>query len=108
MRQMLVDDARQRAAAKRGGGEQPTPLNSIPEPANRADSDPLTLLALHEALTRLAEEYPELVQVVELHHFAGWELKQIAKDVLNVPYSTIKRRWQRALALLHREINGVS
>jgi RNA polymerase sigma factor (TIGR02999 family) len=107
MRQMLVDEARQRAAAKRGGGDHPVPLDRVPEPAGRDQADPLAVLALHlhETLTKLAEHHPELVQVVELHHFAGWDLKQIAENILGVPYGTVKRRWQRALALLHREMS---
>ncbi len=105
MRQMLVDDVRQRAAAKRGGGESPASIDRIPQPAERDRSDPLATLALNEALTRMGEHHPELVQIVELHHFTGWDLKQIAQDILGVPYSTVKRRWQRALALLHREMS---
>jgi DNA-directed RNA polymerase specialized sigma24 family protein len=59
---------------------------------------------LDEALTKLAEHRPELVPIVELHHFAGWELKQIA-DILNEPFSTVKHRWQRAKAYLHRQMS---
>src|SRR5262249_5369675 len=55
MRQMLVDDARQRAACKRGGGDQPVPLDRVPELADRTATDPLTVLALDESLTRLAK-----------------------------------------------------
>jgi RNA polymerase sigma factor (TIGR02999 family) len=105
MRRMLVDEARQRAAAKRGGGAAVAPLEDVGDPIDRGAADPSAVLALNEALTRLGEAYPEVVQVVELHHFGGWDLKQIAEDVLHVPYTTIKRRWQRALALLHRELS---
>lgn len=106
MRAILVDDARQRQADKRGGGDRPAPLDRVAEPAAAADADPLTLLALDEALTRLGESSPELLQVVELHHFGGWDLKQIAEDILHVPYVTVKRRWQKARALLHRDLSG--
>jgi RNA polymerase sigma factor (TIGR02999 family) len=104
MRRILVDDARQRAASRRGGGDQPIPLDRIPQPVGCNAADPLTLLALDEALTKLAEHHPELVQVVELHHFAGWQLQQIA-DILGIPYRTVKHRWQRAKAYLHREMS---
>lgn len=104
MRRTLVDDARQRAAARRGGGDHPISLDRIPQPAGCNAADPLTLLALDEALTKLAKHHPELVQVVELHHFTGWDLKQIA-DILGIPSSTVKHRWQRAKAYLHRELS---
>jgi RNA polymerase sigma factor (TIGR02999 family) len=104
MRRTLVDDARQRAATRRGGGDRPIALERIPQPVGRNAADSLTLLALDEALTKLAEHHSELVQVVELHHFAGWDLKQIA-DILGIPSSTIKHRWQRAKAYLHREMS---
>jgi RNA polymerase sigma factor (TIGR02999 family) len=106
MREVLVGEARRRTATKRGGGDQPAPLDQVPTPQAPSTPDPLTLLALHEALAELAADYPELSQIVELHYFAGWELKQIAKDILGVPYTTVKRRWQKARALLYRAMGG--
>ncbi|MBX9625057.1 MAG: hypothetical protein K2X82_14715 [Gemmataceae bacterium] len=64
-------------------------------------------MAVHEALDRLAGALPELHQLVELHVFGGWELRRIADDVLGLPYGQVKRRWQRARAWLHRELEGV-
>jgi RNA polymerase sigma-70 factor (ECF subfamily) len=106
MRQILVDEARHRTATKRGGGDAAVPLHAVPEPADRTGPDPVSLLALHEAMTRLAETRPELSEVVELHHFGGWDLKQIADEVLRVPYPTIKRRWKLAQSLLFRVLSG--
>ena len=106
MREILVDHARQRAAGKRGGGARPGSLDQVPEPADRKPLDPLTLLALHEALDKLAVTNPEYSQIVELHHFGGWELKQIAEEVLSVSYKTVKRRWRMAKVLLYRELCG--
>jgi RNA polymerase sigma factor (TIGR02999 family) len=106
MRQLLVDDARLRAAEKRGGGAIPASLQEVADPVDPTGPDPLTLLALHEALTKLAGSYPELIQIVELHHFGGWELKHIAENILGIPYTSVKRRWQRAKALLHRALSG--
>jgi RNA polymerase sigma factor (TIGR02999 family) len=99
MRRILVDYARQRAAAKRGGGEQPVPLDRVPEPADRAASDPLPVLDLDESLTKLEEYFPELAEILELHHFGGRNLKQIA-DILGIPYSTVKGRYKKALRVL--------
>jgi RNA polymerase sigma factor (TIGR02999 family) len=106
MRQILVDEARRRTADKRGGGERPASLDAVPAPVEGGLLDPLTVLAVHEALSRLAGPYPELLQIVELHYFAGWDLKQIAGDFLHIPYTTVKRRLQRAKALLHRALSG--
>jgi RNA polymerase sigma factor (TIGR02999 family) len=104
MRQLLVDEARQRAASKRGGAP-PTSLDAVPDLVDRTAADPLTVLAVHEALTGLAASRPDLTEVVELHHFGGWDLHQVA-DILHVSYGTIKRRWQLAKALLHRALSG--
>jgi RNA polymerase sigma factor (TIGR02999 family) len=106
MRTILVDDARQRQAEKRGGKEEAAPLDHVAEPAAPRSTDPLLLLALHDALDRLAQSHPDLIQLVELHHFGGWELKDIAEQILHVSYTTVKRNWQRARALLHRELSG--
>jgi RNA polymerase sigma factor (TIGR02999 family) len=108
MRQLLVDYARKRDAEFRGGGIAPAPLDQVTPPVDRKTLDPLTLLALDEALTKLTAEHPDLMQVVELHHFGGWELKDIAEKVLHRPYGVVKRQWRLAKALLHREISGGS
>jgi RNA polymerase sigma-70 factor (ECF subfamily) len=103
MRRILVDYARQRAAAKRGGDDYHVPLDNVPQPASRAPLDPLFELALDEAATRLAEHHPELIQVFELHYCAGWNLKQTA-EILGIPYSTVKQRWERVRGHLHDEM----
>jgi RNA polymerase sigma factor (TIGR02999 family) len=105
MRQISADDARRRGARKRGGGESTAPLDQVPEPIVRQPLEPATLLALHEALDKLATTQPELLPIVELRYFAGHDLTQIA-DILDIPYTTVKRRWQRARALLLREVSG--
>jgi RNA polymerase sigma factor (TIGR02999 family) len=104
MRRILVDHARQRAAAKRGGGDHPASLDRVPEPADRAACDPLTVLALDESLTRLEEYYPELAEVLVLYHFGGWDLKEIA-DILRIPYSTIKKQYKKALDVLGEQMS---
>jgi RNA polymerase sigma factor (TIGR02999 family) len=105
MRQLIVDDARRRDAARRGGGEPHLALDLIPELFARRSPDPLTLIALHEALTKLAASHPDLIVIVELHQFGGWTLKQIAEDILHIPYRTIKKRWENARARLKREMD---
>jgi RNA polymerase sigma factor (TIGR02999 family) len=106
MREIIVDEARRRAAEKRGGGEPPAPLDRVGDLVDWRSVDPLSLLVLHEALGNLAGPHPQLVQIVELHHFGGWQLNEIAEEILHIPYPTVKQRWQKAKALLHRAISG--
>jgi RNA polymerase sigma factor (TIGR02999 family) len=106
MRLFLVDQARQEMAARRGGGEGNRPLDQVANPIDPRGQDPFTILAVHDALTQMAETHPDLIEIVELHHFGGWDLRQIADEVLHIPYVTVKRRWQRARALLHRALSG--
>lgn len=107
MRHLLVDHARKRLAREAALG-RPARLGEVPEPAAPGGLDPGTLVAVHEALDRLADALPDLHQLVELHVFGGWELKRIAADVLGLPYGQVKRKWLRARAWLHRELNGVA
>jgi RNA polymerase sigma factor (TIGR02999 family) len=103
MRHLLVDEARRAAAAKRGGAGRRVPLAQAEGLTAAPAGDPLTRLAVDEALTALARSDPELEQVVEMHHFAAWDLKQIA-EILNEPYVTVKRRWARAQARLRQTL----
>lgn len=105
MREILVDESRRRAAEKRGGGQRLVSLDDVADPLARG-LDPPTLLAVHQALNKLAAAFPELMQIVELHVFGGWKLKQIAEEILRLPYGIIKRKWRMAKAMLHREMNG--
>ncbi len=108
MRRMLVDNARQRAAQKRGGGKSPGALEAhdrqVPDPQSGTDQQ---LLEIDDILKKLAQTDPDLVTVVEFHHFAGWELKQIGK-YLGISESTVKRRWKEAKAKLYLELTGES
>jgi RNA polymerase sigma factor (TIGR02999 family) len=105
MRQVLVDEARQRTAQKRGG-EPPVSLGGVAEPVDPSRPDPLALLSLHDALEELGKQHPDLMEVVDLHHFGGWELKQIAEDILRLPYPKVKQKWHLAKAMLHRALSG--
>lgn len=104
MREILVDEARRSAAEKRGGGQRLVSLDHVAAPIARRGLDPVTLLAVHEALNNLAATLPELTQIVELHVFGGRPLKQIADEILRLPYGIVKRKWQLAKAMLHREM----
>ncbi len=99
MRQVLVDHARRRAAGKRIIAE---PLEGQAEPGVApASSD---VLALHQALERLAVLDPRQAQVVELRHFGGLENQEIAA-VLGISLATVERDWRIARLWLHRELS---
>jgi RNA polymerase sigma factor (TIGR02999 family) len=102
MRRVLVDHARARAAAKRGGGLRVT-LNDDMGGTPAPDVD---ILALDEALTRLAAVEPRWAQVVELRFLLGLEVTEVA-DVLDTSPATVKRDWRFARAWLEQELRDV-
>jgi RNA polymerase sigma factor (TIGR02999 family) len=101
MRQILIDYARTKHRAKRGGAKDKTPLeNALTVGLRDTNFD---LLALDEALTRLAAKEEHLANIVELRFFSGLSVEETA-EVLRISDSTVKRDWQMAKAWLHREL----
>lgn len=100
MRRVLVDRARARHRAKRGGGDLRISLN---EEMAIAGSRDVNLIVLDEALNRLAEAYVQESRIVELRFFAGLGVKETA-EALGVSPRTVKRGWRFAKAWLRREI----
>lgn len=103
MRRILVDNARRKGRIKRGGGRWRVDLNS--EPA-ATDLPAEHLLALDEALTRLAQRDAQAAQLVQLHCFGGLTIDQAAA-MLGVSVRTAYRDWNFAQAWLYREIHGL-
>ena len=103
MRRVLVEHARKRQAAKRGGAAAQLPLEAAEEVAS--GEPPVDVLALDEALGRLAELDPEKSHLVELRYFAGLGIEEAA-HVLGVSPSTVKREWLTAKAWLRRELSA--
>ena len=101
MRQILVDHARARGAAKRGGAARRVTLTDHVEPAVERDLD---LLALDEALRRLEEMDPVQGRVVELRYFTGLSIEETA-EVLGKSPATVNREWRMARAWLRRELD---
>jgi RNA polymerase sigma factor (TIGR02999 family) len=100
MRHVLVTHARERLAAKRGGGEMPVPLEDAPEvPVD----DDAVLLEINEALERLAKINPRLAYVVECRFFAGFDDAETA-IALGLTDRTVRRDWIKARAWLSREL----
>ena len=101
MRQVLVDHARKKKAAKRGGHEQPLPLD---ESALSAAQRPIEFVALDEALSRLEAFDPRQSRVVELRFFGGMSEEEIG-HVLGLSVRTVKRDWNVARAWLYSEMS---
>jgi RNA polymerase sigma factor (TIGR02999 family) len=120
MRQILVQRARARNAIKRGGGPQRVTLDDVDaaqveagfdvgaafrRPGGRADPNDIDVLALDEALSRLAALDPELAKVVELRYFGGLIVEEVA-EVMGTSPATVKRQWALARAWLKRSLEG--
>jgi RNA polymerase sigma-70 factor, ECF subfamily len=102
MRRILVDHARAHSYAKRGGGARNLELNEAMVMARDRSTE---LVALDEALTRLAEFDVRKSRVVELRFFGGLSVDETAR-VLGVSLNTVKRDWTSARAWLYREVSG--
>jgi RNA polymerase sigma-70 factor, ECF subfamily len=100
MRRILVDYARQRNAAKRDGNRQQVELTDAMAVATDRLDD---ILAIDEALSRLAEFDPRRSKVVEMRFFGGMTEEEAA-EVLGVAPRTVKRDWNVAKAWLHGEL----
>lgn len=106
MRRILVDAARTRAAAKRGGrlkrlNRSALDLDQIPHP----DSEAATLCALDDVLQELAQIDPRRAKVIELRFFGGLSVEETAA-VLEISPQSVMRDWRLARAWLARELRG--
>ncbi len=101
MRRVLIDYARRRQAEKRGGpAAAPVPLEEV---IVAAQDRPADLLALDEALERLAALSPRQARIVECRFFAGMSVEDTA-EALGTSPATVKRDWTLARAWLNREL----
>lgn len=102
MRRILVDYARRKNSMKRGGGRCRLDLVDADLQVDTHSDD---LIALDEALTKLAETFPQHAELVELRYFAGMTGNQAAK-VLGISPATAERRWRYARSWLYVELGG--
>jgi RNA polymerase sigma factor (TIGR02999 family) len=100
MRQIVISNARRKTAAKRGGGDRPEQLNEELVGGGGRDE---WLLALDEALERLAARDERLGRVVECRFFAGYTEEETA-EALGTSLRTVQRDWMRARAWLRDEL----
>lgn len=101
MRRILVDSARKRIAAKRGGGADHTGLDDLQISSPAADDDQVLLVS--EALEKLSRIYPKKAELVKLRYFLGLDFKETAA-ALCIAVPTAKEWWSHARAWLAVEI----
>jgi RNA polymerase sigma-70 factor, ECF subfamily len=102
MRRILVNHARDRSARKRGGNPERVSLSLVESPSGRPDVE---LIALEDALQRLAGLDQRKGRVVELKFFGGLTIDEIA-EVLGISAATVEREWAFARAWLYDAIEG--
>jgi RNA polymerase sigma factor (TIGR02999 family) len=103
MRRILVDQARRKKSARRGGNRLRLDVTEVlPTPRAREESD--RILAIHEALTALATEMPRKAELVKLRFFAGMTLEEAAA-ALGIAVPTAKREWAAARVWLYRRLS---
>ena len=101
IRQILIDHARKRQSAKRGGAQRV----SLDETAVVSRERSVELLALDEALDRLAAFDPRKARIVELRFFGGLNLDETA-EVMGISSPTVQREWRSAKAWLHHSLSA--
>lgn len=101
MRRILIDNARRKQAARHGGGQQRVELQELDLMAPKGDDD--TLLAVSEALEKLAAEHKVEAELVKLRFYVGLTNEEAAK-VLGISARTAHNYWTHASAWLYKEI----
>lgn len=102
MRQVLIDHARRKRAAKRGGKRVDITVDGVETPSG---SGALDLVALSDALDKLSELNENHARMVELRFLGGLTVKEVA-EVMESNSRTIERDWRRVRAWLRRELGG--
>jgi RNA polymerase sigma factor (TIGR02999 family) len=105
MRRVLVDHARTRHALKRGAGAVQVSLSDADRPADGTGLDAVDLLALDDALARLAVLDPQKARLVDLRYFAGLSIPEAAA-ALGISQATVGREWAVARMWLRRELQA--
>jgi RNA polymerase sigma factor (TIGR02999 family) len=104
MRRILIENARRKMAQKHGGGQLRVDIDDVQIATREKDEE---LLAVNEALEKLAAHDPKMAEVVKLRFFVGFTNKETA-EALGVSEPTVERWWKFARAWLYTEIrNGI-
>ena len=105
MRRILVETARRKKTVKRGGEHQRMMDIDITVLPSESNISPADLIALDEALKKLAQEDETLTDLIKLHCFAGLPLVQVA-NIMDISSRTVELQWMFARAWLNKEIFG--
>ena len=105
MRRILVDHARGRLSAKRGGGARPLTLGDADSAHEMQTDQGVDVLVLNDALEKLGAFDPDQARIVELRYFGGLTIEDTA-EAIGVSPATVKREWAIARAWLRRELGG--
>lgn len=100
MRRILIERARKKARVRHGGELERVDLEHVTVAVEDSDA---TVLAIHEALEKLARESPQKAEIVKLRYFVGMENREIA-EALGTSLSTVERSWAFARSWLFREL----
>ena len=103
MRRILIERARRKRREKRGGGAEHLDVDAVEIAAPHGDEE--EVLAVNEALDRLAAHDARKAEVVKLRYFVGFSFEDTA-EALGISLPTAKRDWAYARAWLHREIGA--
>lgn len=103
MRHAIINHAQSRLAEKRGGGGHHTTLSQVADLSIDSDEG---MVALNDAMDRLARELPRLADVVECRFFGGYSEQDTAR-ALGMSLRTVQRDWLKARAWLFRELGGM-
>ncbi len=103
MRRILVDRARKKSRVRHGGALERVDLGHVTLATEDNDD---TVLAIHEALEKLALESPQKAEIVKLRYFTGMEHQEIA-SALGISLSSVNRSWAYARSWLHRELKKI-
>jgi RNA polymerase sigma factor (TIGR02999 family) len=102
MRRILLERARKKARIRHGGGLERVDLDHVTVATQDSDA---VILAVHEALEKLAAESPQKAEIVKLRYFGGLEHAEIA-EVLGVAEPTVRRHWTYARSWLYAELKS--
>lgn len=105
MRRILIENARRKKAGKHGGAHRRVEFDGIDLPADPDCAPADDVLALDEALTRLAREDPGKAELVKLRYFAGLSVEEAA-EALGISRATAARHWDYARSWLYCELQG--
>ena len=102
MRRILIENARRKRRLRHGGKQKQVSFDDIPLVGDEADE---RLLALDEALDRLAQEEEKVAEVVKLRYFVGLTIEETA-EVMGISVRTANRHWSYARAWLYQQMNS--